>query len=79
MLVMVTDTNGAHVVSLLAAVRRGETGAVEQLFGALYPDLRQLAHARLRRSGQIALLDTTGLIHEAYIRLFRAGSLEALV
>ena len=40
----------------------------------LYPDLRQMAHARLRRSGHLTLLDTTGLVHEAYMRLFKAGS-----
>jgi RNA polymerase sigma factor (TIGR02999 family) len=65
------------VVDLLAAVRRGEAGAVDDLFGLLYPDLRQLAHSRLRRSGRLTLLDTTALVHEAYLRLFEAGSLAA--
>lgn len=68
---------GELVVTLLAAVRRGEAGAVDELFGVLYPDLRRMAHARLRRSGQLTLLDTTGLVHEAYLRLFKAGSLDA--
>jgi RNA polymerase sigma factor (TIGR02999 family) len=62
---------------LLAAVRRGEAGAVDELFGLLYPDLRQLAHSRLRRSGRFTLLDTTALVHESYLRLFKAGTLEA--
>src|SRR5882672_7247289 len=66
-----------QIPSLLAAVRRGEVGAVDQLFGLLYPDLRQLAHRRLRRSGRFTLLDTTALVHESYLRLLRAGSLEA--
>lgn len=66
-----------HVVALLAAIRRGEPGAADQLFNLLYPDLRQMAHARLRRSGRLTLLDTTGLVHEAYLRLFKARSLEA--
>lgn len=70
-------TSGVQVKTLLAAVRRGEPGAVNQLFSLLYPDLRLMAHARLRRSGQLTLLDTTGLVHEAYLRLFNAGSLEA--
>jgi len=65
------------VVDLLAAVRRGDTGAVDSLFGLLYPDLRQLAHSRLRRSGRLTLLDTTGLVNEAYLRLFDTGSLAA--
>jgi RNA polymerase sigma factor (TIGR02999 family) len=72
------QTVGARVVALLVAVRGGEAGAVDELFGVLYPDLRQLAHSRLRRSGQLTLLDTTGLVHEAYLRLFQAGSLEAV-
>ena len=65
------------VVDLLAAVRRGDAGALDSLFGVLYPDLRQLAHSRLRRSGRLTLLDTTALVHEAYLRLFDAGSLTA--
>ena len=66
-----------RIAALLAAVRRGEAGAVDELFGLLYPDLRQLAHARLRRSGRFTLLDTTVLVHESYLRFFKAGSLEA--
>lgn len=70
-------TVGSHVVGLLAAVRRGDPSAADELFGLLYPDLRQLAHSRLRRSGSLTLLDTTSLVHEAYLRLFKAGTLEA--
>jgi RNA polymerase sigma factor (TIGR02999 family) len=70
-------TQGSQIVALLTAVRRGEAGAADQLFSLLYADLRQLAHSRLRRSGRLTLLDTTGLVHEAYMRLFKAGSLEA--
>jgi RNA polymerase sigma factor (TIGR02999 family) len=66
-----------RVPALLAALRRGEAGAVDELFGLLYPDLRQLAHSRLRRSGRFTLLDTTALVHESYLRLFKAGTLEA--
>jgi RNA polymerase sigma factor (TIGR02999 family) len=66
-----------QIAELLAGVRRGEAGAADQLFGLLYPDLRQLAHGRLRRSGKFTLLDTTALVHESYLRLFKAGSLEA--
>jgi RNA polymerase sigma factor (TIGR02999 family) len=66
-----------EVAALLAAIRRGESRAVDELFGLLYPDLRQLAHARLRRSGSFTLLDTTALVHESYLRLLSAGSLAA--
>jgi RNA polymerase sigma factor (TIGR02999 family) len=67
----------SQVTVLLDASRRGDRAALEQLFDLLYQDLRQLAHAKLRRSGQFTLLDTTGLVHESYLRLFKAGSVDA--
>lgn len=67
----------SQVTVLLDASRRGDAAALEQLFDLLYQDLRQLAHAKLRRSGQFTLLDTTGLVHESYLRLFKAGTLDA--
>jgi RNA polymerase sigma factor (TIGR02999 family) len=67
----------SQVTVLLDASRRGDAAALEQLFDLLYQDLRQLAHAKLRRSGQFTLLDTTGLVHESYLRLFKAGAIDA--
>jgi RNA polymerase sigma factor (TIGR02999 family) len=43
--------------------------AAESLFHELYDQLRRLARARLRRNEPITLLDTTGLVHESYLRL----------
>ena|SRR5690349_8721184 len=71
------QTSGAQIAALLASIRLGDSVAVDELFTLLYRDLRQMAHGRLRRSGPLTLLDTTGLVHEAYLRLFSAGSLEA--
>lgn len=67
----------SQVTMLLEAARRGDGGAMDQLFRLLYDDLHQLAHARLRRSGPLTLLDTTALVHESYLRLFDSASLEA--
>jgi RNA polymerase sigma factor (TIGR02999 family) len=39
------------------------------LWSGLYGDLKQLARSRLRRSGPITLLDTTGLVNDAYLRM----------
>ncbi len=44
----------------------GETAV---LWSALYGDLKRLARSRLRRSGPITLLDTTGLVNDAYVRM----------
>ena len=42
----------------------------------LYGELRRIAHARLRHAGSRTLLNTTGLVNEAYLKLAQAGQLE---
>lgn len=64
------------ITKLLSAVKHGDTGAEAQLFALLYADLRQIAHQRLSRSRPCTLLDTTALVHEAYLRLHRAGYIQ---
>ena len=41
-------------------------------FASMYPELRSIAHARLR-SRRDTLLDTTSLVNECYIRVFESG------
>ena len=60
---------------LLAAAGRGDDGAVGRLIQATYPELRELARSRLRRQGRVTVLDTTGLVHECYLRLERSEGL----
>jgi RNA polymerase sigma factor (TIGR02999 family) len=50
---------------------------IEALWSDLYPDLKQLARARLRRSSHNDLLETTGLVNEAYLRVNGAAGLRA--
>ena len=52
----------------LAGWRQGNKGAVEDLFGLVYDDLRALArrHLRYRRPGET--LGPTALVHEVYLR-----------
>jgi RNA polymerase sigma factor (TIGR02999 family) len=47
--------------------------AMDDMFASSYRELRRLAHARLRGGGRNALLDTTALVHESYLRVGRAG------
>lgn len=61
--------------SLMDESPSGKTD-VDQLFTALYQDLRQLARRRLQRSEKITLLDTTALVHESYLRFLKAGRVE---
>ncbi len=64
------------LTTLLDGAKQGDNAAVDQLFAAMYPELRQFAHARLRHSEQITLLDTTSLVHESYLRFLKAGRVE---
>jgi RNA polymerase sigma factor (TIGR02999 family) len=50
--------------------------ATQHLFSTLYEELRRLAHARLQRNEPITLLDTTSLVHETFLRVFKAGQFD---
>ena len=64
------------ITALIAGVRRGDDEALGQLFSVLYEDLRRLAHARLKRHDSAAMLDTTSLVHESYLRFLKAGQVQ---
>jgi len=57
---------------LVSQSRQGDALAVDRLYALLYPELRRVAHARLRGS---ALLNTTALVHESYERMVGAAPL----
>ncbi|MBL0087912.1 MAG: sigma-70 family RNA polymerase sigma factor [Ideonella sp.] len=50
--------------------------AVDARFEATYHQLKRLAHARLRDGGRDVLLDTTGLVHETYLKLGQQAALQ---
>lgn len=54
---------------LLIAHGRGETAAFDRLVHLAYDDLRRVARGQLRRLRRGDTLDTTALVHEAYLRL----------
>jgi RNA polymerase sigma factor (TIGR02999 family) len=60
------------VRSALTASRAGESNAIDRLVDALYPDLRRIARAQLRRLRPGRTLDTTSLVHEAYVKMVGA-------
>lgn len=62
---------------LLRRAKEGETGAREALFAAAYRGLERLARARLRDGGRNTLLDTSGLVHECYLRCLQSSELQA--
>jgi RNA polymerase sigma factor (TIGR02999 family) len=64
------------ITQLLREAAAGDRAAVDAVFGALYPDLKRIAHARLRRQGQADGMHTTTLVHESFLRLMQARTLE---
>lgn len=60
--------------TLLLGARRGDAEARQRLFGHLYEALQRLARGQRRRSPSSAL-QTTELVHEAYLKLCRAERL----
>lgn len=65
-----------EITRLLKAWQVGEEGAVDQLLSRLYEHLREQAHLHLRKERAGHTLDTTGLVHEAYLRLAAGGEIE---
>ena len=59
----------SEITTLLHRWTAGDAEALAQLLPALYEPLRQLAHQRIRGEGDGLSLDTTGLVHEAYLKL----------
>jgi RNA polymerase sigma factor (TIGR02999 family) len=54
---------------LLARWTSGDQGALKSLVPLVYTELHRLAHHRLRQERQNHTLQTTALVHEAYLRL----------
>lgn len=59
----------AMISELLAAVDRGEQGALDQLVAVVYPELKRLAHFQLAGERPGHTLNTTAIVHEAFVRL----------
>src|SRR5689334_6749633 len=68
--------HAADITAQLQAWVAGEPAAKETLFPLVYDELRRIAHRQLQREWAGHTLDTTALVHEAYLKLVdqtRAG------
>lgn len=66
---------GKNVTELLEAHRLGQDGALDTVFEIVYDELRRLAHYQLRGRGKT--INTTSLVHEAYLKLSTSAELRA--
>ena len=63
-----------EITQMLADVRAGDPDAWGRLVAVVYADLRRLAHRQLSAHVDVRTLDTTGLVHECYMRLVERGA-----
>ncbi len=57
------------VTVLLKRVANGDQSALDELLPAVYNELKGRAHGQLRRERQGHTINTTALVHEAYLKL----------
>ncbi len=69
---MPTSARARDVTELLLAWRQGDAAALQELVPLVYRELRRLAHAQRRGEPPGEILQTTGLVHEAYLRIVDA-------
>lgn len=65
--------DAADITRLLDAATDGRPEALDEVFEVAYPRLREIAHARRRGWRGSDTLNTTGLVHEAYMKLASGG------
>jgi RNA polymerase sigma factor (TIGR02999 family) len=64
------------VTRLLEAVRAGDREALNELYARVYAELRVLARRQRRRWQETGTLNTTALVHEAYLKVVNQRRLD---
>jgi len=65
----VDPSDGPDIMQLLLSWSGGDRDALDRVATVVYDELKRLAHERLRGERADHTLNTTGLVHEAYLRL----------
>ena len=68
-MVEMSDVHGPTVTSLLQQLRAGDRRAFDAVLPLVYDELHELAKRQRRRWNGDDTLNTTALVHEAYLRL----------
>lgn len=63
------EPDSSAITDLLSDLRHGESEALARVFTRVYEDLRVRARREKARFGRGVTLQTTGLVHEAYLKL----------
>jgi RNA polymerase sigma factor (TIGR02999 family) len=71
--VPVSEPPSQPVSVLLSKWRTGDQEALQVLFPLIYQELRRIAHSHLRQERRDHTLQSTALVHEAYLRMMKQG------
>src|SRR2546425_4077737 len=64
------------ITQLLRELSQGRRDALDRLMPIVYHELRRIAHGQLRRERPGHTLNTTALVHEAYLKLVNIRQVE---
>jgi RNA polymerase sigma factor (TIGR02999 family) len=64
------------VTRILKEAAGGQREALDRLLPILYDRMRAMAHARIRNESPGRTLNTTGLVHEAYLKLVQVDQVQ---
>ena len=65
-----------EITEFLQQAAQGDAAAADRLWTAIYDQLRNIAHRELRRDPAGQTLNTTGLVHEAYLKFAPDAGME---
>lgn len=71
-----TTSPSPTVTALLTEARNGDPTALGRLIPFVYEQLRELARIQRRRMPETDTLNTTALVHEAFVRLHGANTMQ---
>ena len=63
------DAQPEEITLLLRSLRQGDEGAADKLWRLVYEELRRIARAHMRKEAPGRTLQTTALVHEAWLRM----------
>ena len=63
-----------EVTHILNAIQQGDLQAADQLLPLVYDELRRLAEQKMAHENPGHTLQSTALVHEAYLRLVQGGN-----
>jgi RNA polymerase sigma factor (TIGR02999 family) len=75
-LMSLSEPEPRDITRILRDWTRGESDAINELMPLVYDELRRQAARHLRRENQDHTLQTTALIHEAYLKLIDQRNVE---